>query len=93
MDVAYGSDIALVKETILNVIEANEKALTEPTAPFVRMTAMNDSAMEFTIRVWCKASDLISLKSDLYEELDDAFKKANIEVPFPQMEVRLLNKD
>lgn len=92
VDVAYGSDIALVKETILNVIEANEKSITEPTAPFIRMTAMNDSAMQFTIRVWCKASDLAVFKSDLYEELDAAFKKANIEVPFPQMEVHVLNK-
>ena len=92
MDVAYGSDIALVKETILNVIEANEKSITEPTAPFIRMTAMTDSAMQFTIRVWCKASDLAVFKSDLYEELDAAFQKANIEVPFPQMEVHVLNK-
>lgn len=93
VEVAYGSDIALVKETILNVIESNEKSLTEPSAPFVRMTAMNDYAMEFTIRVWCKASDLIALKSDLYEELEVAFAKANIEVPFPQMDIRVSNKN
>ena len=92
VDVAYGSDIALVKETILNVIEANEKALKEPAAPFIRVTAMTDSSLQFTVRVWCKASDLLAFKSDFYEEIDAAFCKANIEVPFPQMDVHVTNK-
>lgn len=92
VDVAYGSDIALVKDTILNVIDANEKALKEPAEPFVRMTAMNDSSLQFTVRVWCKASNLALFKSDFYEELDAAFRKANIEIPFPQMDVHVANK-
>ncbi len=92
VDVAYGSDIALVKETILNVIEANEKALKEPAAPFIRVTAMNDSSLQFTVRVWCKASDLALFKSDFYEEIDSALCKANIEIPFPQMDVHISNK-
>ena len=89
--VAYGSDIELVKDTILNVIDASEKTLKEPAEPFVRMTAMNDSSLDFTIRVWCKASDYAVLKSDLYENIDVAFRKANIEIPFPQMDVHVTN--
>jgi small conductance mechanosensitive channel len=89
--VAYGSSIELVKDTILNVIDANDKALKEPAEPFIRVTAMSDSSLDFTIRVWCKASDYAALKSDLYEEIDAAFAKANIEIPFPQMDVRVTN--
>ena len=89
--VAYGSDIALVKETILNVIDANEKAISEP-APFIRMTAMNDSSLEFTVRVWCLASDFGGLKSDLYEQCDAAFRKAGIEIPFNQLDVCIKNE-
>ena len=89
VNVAYGSDIELVKDTILNVIYASEKTLKEPAEPFVRMTAMSDSSLDFTLRVWCKASDYGSLKSDLYEDIDAAFRKANIEIPFPQMDVHV----
>ncbi len=89
--VAYGSNIELVKVTILNVIDASEKTLKEPAEPFVRMTAMNESSLDFTVRVWCKASDYGSLKSDLYEDIDAAFRKANIEIPFPQMDVHVSN--
>ena len=90
LNVAYGSDIALVKETILNVIDANEKALGDPT-PFVRMTAMQDSSLEFTVRVWCIASNFLTLKSDLYEQCDAAFRKAGIEIPFNQLDVTIKN--
>lgn len=92
INVAYGTSIELVKDTILNVIDKNEKALKEPAEPFVRMTAMSESSIDFTVRVWCKAGDLGGLKSDLYEEIDAAFRKAGIEVPFPQMDVHVSNK-
>ena len=91
VSVAYGSDIQLVKDTILSVIESSEKTLNEPSAPFIRLTAMGDSSLDFTVRVWCKASNYISLKSDLYENIDAAFRKANIQIPFPQMDIHLSN--
>ena len=33
------------------------------------------------------------IDEDLYEELEVAFAKANIEVPFPQMDIRVSNKN
>ena len=89
VSVAYGSDIELVKATILGVIEANDKSLKEPAEPFIRMTAMAESSLDFTVRVWCKSSDFLTFKSDLCEQIDDAFRKANISVPFPQMDVHV----
>ena len=84
--VAYESDIELVKKTVLETVAANGKALSDP-APFVRVTNMLDSSIEFTIRVWCNASDFAALKSDMYEELNDAFNKAGIEIPFNQLQL------
>ena len=92
VSVAYGSDVELVKSTILAVLEANEKTLKEPAAPFVRMTKMAESSLDFTVRVWCKSSNFLVYKSDLCEEIDAAFRKANITVPFPQMDVHVTNK-
>jgi len=86
--VSYGSDVELVKRTIFEVIAANEKALADP-APFVRVTEMADSSLDFSVRVWCNASDYGLLKSDLYEELNAAFEKAGIEIPYNTLDVNI----
>ncbi len=86
LDVAYGTDIEKAKSVISGVIAADEKALKDP-APFVRMTAMKDSSIEITVRVWCAKGDFGALKSDLLEALDKAFAAEKIEVPFPQIDV------
>lgn len=86
--VSYGSDVEQVKRTIFEVIAANEKALADP-APFVRVTEMADSSLDFSVRVWCNASDYGLLKSDLYEELNAAFEKAGIEIPYNTLDVNI----
>lgn len=86
--VAYDSDVELVKRTILSVIEANEKALRDP-APFVRITNMGDSSLDFTVRVWCNSSNFGLLKSDLYEEINAAFESAGIEIPYNTLDVNI----
>ena len=86
LDVAYGTDIEKAKTVITDVLNAHEMALKDP-APFVRMTAMKDSSIEITVRVWCAKGDYGVLKSDLLEALDKAFAKEGIEVPFPQLDV------
>ena len=87
--VAYDSDVELVKKTILSVIEANDKALQDP-APFVRITNMGDSSLDFTVRVWCNSSNFGLLKSDLYEEINAAFNNAGIEIPYNKLDVNIM---
>ena len=87
--VAYDSDVELVKRTILSVIKANEKALQDP-APFVRITNMGDSSLDFTVRVWCQSSNFGLLKSDLYEEINAEFNKVGIEIPYNKLDVNIM---
>ena len=86
LDVAYGTDIEKAKAVISDVISSDEKALKDP-APFIRMTAMKDSSIEITVRVWCNKGDFALLKSDLLEALNKRFEAESIEVPFPQLDV------
>ena len=87
ISVAHGSDIELVKKVAEYVIEKNEKALTEPEH-FVRVTNVTDTGLEVTMRVWCKASDYLSLRCDLYENCKTAFAKAGIEIPSAKINVQ-----
>ena len=58
-------------------------------APFARLTAQADSALIFTLRVWCKKEDYWTVYLDLQEQVKEAFEKLEIEIPFPQMDVHL----
>ena len=91
INVAYGSDFELVKKIVLYVLQKNDKVLQDP-APFVRVTNMKDSSIEFTIRAWTKAENFASLKSDIYEQCDEAFRAAGVEIPFNHMEVIVSKK-
>lgn len=86
--VAYGTDLETVKGAILEVIQADGRILKEPK-PFVRMTALQDSAMNFKVMVWITEPDYLTVKVDLTERVTEKFAVLNIEIPFPQMDVHL----
>ena len=87
--VAYGSDVEKVKEIILGVIAKHEEILTEK-APFVRLTEHGDSSLNFVTRVWVKQADYWAVNFDLKEEVLAAFDAAGISVPFPQLDVHMV---
>ncbi len=89
--VGYESSTSEVKAILNEVIAAHDLIVTNPE-PFVRMSAHGDSAVEFTVRVWCDASDYWTVHFDLLEQVKDAFDEANINIPYPHLDVNI-NKD
>ncbi len=83
---AYDDDIAAVKKTLLGVCERHEKILPEP-APFARVSGHKDSAIEYTVRAWCRSEDYWDVYFDLYEQVKAAFDEKGITIPFPQLDV------
>lgn len=83
---SYNTDISLVEKTLLSVCENHSMALSDP-APFARLSAHKDSALEYTVRVWCKADDYWTLYFDLIRDVKYAFDKAGVEIPYPQVNV------
>lgn len=91
-EVAYGSDKNAVIEAIMSVVDANEKALKDPS-PFLRMTAHGASSLVFTLRVWCARGDFAVLKSDLVEEIYEKFNAEGIEIPYQTIDVNIKKND
>ena len=87
--VAYGTDVAKVKEVILGVIAKHDTVLETP-APMVRLTEHGASSLDFITRVWVKSGDYWTLNFDLKEEVLAAFEAAGISVPFPQLDVHMV---
>ena len=88
--VAYGSDVEKVKEIILGVIAKHDNILKDP-APMVRLTEHGASSLDFVTRVWVKQADYWPVNFDLKEEVLAAFDAAGISVPFPQLDVHMVN--
>lgn len=91
--VAYGSDKELVKRAVLEAAHLVEYTLNmEGREPTVWMTGFGDSALNFTLGVWVKPTQVkrpTALTSDYLWAIDDAFRKYQIEIPFPQRDLHL----
>lgn len=90
LDVAYGTDVEKAKEIVMGIVSKEEKILKDP-APFLRMTAMAESSLKITLRVWTDGADYWDVNFNLTEAINEAFKENGIEIPFPQMDVHVKN--
>src|SRR5205807_877423 len=88
--VAYGSDIAKVRETLLAVGRENPNTLKEP-APSVFLKKFGDSSIDFELVVW--SSEMSArpsrYRSDLNFAIVEKFLEAKIEFPFPQRDLHI----
>jgi len=87
--VAYGTDLALAREALLEVAAADEAVLEEP-APMVLLGDFGDSSIELSLAAWIErpTEDLI-IKSRLRFAIVDAFARRAITIPFPQRDLHL----
>ena len=90
LSVAYGTDVEKAKDVVMAIVDRHEKILKDP-APFIRMTAMADSSLKITLRVWTDSAEYWGVKFDLTEDINKAFAENAISIPFPQMDVHVKN--
>ena len=88
--VSYDSDPRSVRDVTLGVAKAHKDVLPEP-APEVIFMEFGDSSLNFELRVWTiqQVQTPTRLKSDLYFAIFEAFRKQNIEIPFPQRDLHI----
>ena len=85
--VSYDSDLKVAEQAIRDVIERDKRALAMPE-PFVAVTTLNASSVDFMVRVWCARSDFLEFKSDLTRAVKVEFDERGIDIPFPTTTVR-----
>ena len=93
--VEYGSSSTETKALLLDMITADARSLNietgAPADPFVALSSLNDSAVEFVIRIWVKSEDYWPLKFELTEQIYNELPKHGIMFPFPQLDVNIKN--
>lgn len=90
--VGYKSDIEEVK-TILNAVIARIDEISKDPDPFVGVTELSSSSIDFSIRVWIENNiNIFAVRSQLIEECKKALDNAGIEIPYNKLDVRVSNK-
>ncbi len=91
--VAYGSDVQLVIDTLLQCAADNDLVLKYP-APKVLFRNFGGSSLDFELRAWVADFDSrLQAISDLHREIDRRFRELKIEIPFPQTDLHLRTID
>ena len=87
--VAYGSDPRVVLALLQKTTEQVPGVQTDP-APLVLFSGFGESSLDFIIRAWtARIDDAALLRSELGLAIHDALAQADIEIPFPQRDLRL----
>ena len=88
--VGYAVDLDQAMRAIQEVLAENPRVLKQPV-PEVGITKLADSGIEISLSPWCKAEDFWRVHYEVYRGLLDRFRERQIEIPYPQREVRLVN--
>lgn len=97
ISVAYGSDVEQVREILLEIANQHDSVLKagnfrQMPEPIVLFMSFGDSSLDFELR--CFVHDIRSwpvVRSDINFAVDREFRKANIQIPFPQRDVHIIS--
>lgn len=92
--VAYGSNVELVKEKLVEAAYAHEDIVSKPEKPYVLFNDFADNSLDFELHFWTANTwDIEIVRSDLRFTINKLFREVNITIAFPQRDVHLTVDD
>ena len=86
--VSYNDDLDKVIKTTTKILNAHPKVLTEPALQ-VAVNDMGDSSVKLVVRPWTNTENYWDVYFELKKSLKEAYDKAKISIPYPQMDVHM----
>ena len=94
VDVEYGTSADSACELIQSLIKEDTRILTAETGgkanPFVALSALKDSSIQFSIKIWVKSEDYWSVNYDLLKKIYTELPKNGINFPYPKLDVNII---
>lgn len=87
--IAYEADIDQARKVLMDLMEKDERILKDP-APKVVVMNLGDSSVDLTLWAWVKREDFGDVLFGLRESAKTSLDAANISIPYPQREVRMI---
>ena len=95
--VEYGSDAEEVKAALGGIVSSEKRVLYAesgaPADPLIAVNALQDSAVQYVVRVWVNSSDYWDVFYCLNERIYTELPQKGIGFPFPQMDVHITKQD
>lgn len=88
ISIGYGDSTKKAREVINTLINNDNRILKNP-APFVAVSELANSSVNFVVRAWVKAPDYWNVYFDMNEKVYNTFEKEGLNIPYPQMDVHL----
>ena len=88
--VGYATPIKEALALVREILAANPKVLKEPP-PVIGVTLLGDSSVTIAIKPWVSIDDFVAVGPEINQAILERFRARQIEIPFPQREIRLLN--
>ena len=89
--ISYGDNIDTAKAALMDLLTKDPRVLKDP-APFVGVSAMAESSIDFTVRPWVKVADYWAVFFDLNEAIQKRIEAEGLTIPFPQRDVHIYNE-
>ena len=86
--IGYGDDADKAKEVLRTLLDADKRVLQDPE-PFIALSELADSSVNFVVRAWVNASDYWGVYFAMNEKVYKTFEKEGLNIPYPQMDVHL----
>ena len=94
VDVEYGTSSEKVCEMVMSLIKQDTRILDAETSgkadPFVALSALKDSSIQFVVRVWVKSEDYWDVNYDLLKNIYEELPKNGIQFPYPKLDVNII---
>jgi len=86
MGIGYEDDIDQAMEVMHQVIAENELVLKDPE-PFIAVSELADSSVNFVVRAWVKSGDYWPVKFGLTRAMKLRFDEKGINIPYPHQTI------
>lgn len=86
--IGYDDDIRKAKATLEEILAADSRVLRDP-APFVAVSELADSSVNFVVRPWVTKENYWDVYCALTETIKITFDEQGISFPYPQRDVHL----
>ena len=86
--IGYTSDVNEAVRVAMDLMKSHPAVLPDPV-PRVVVTELGDSSVNLALWAWTKTSDVMTVQYDISRDILSEYRKAGIEIPFPQMDVHL----
>lgn len=88
--VDYDADLQKARQVLLDL--ANDPRVLQDPAPAAVISTLGDSSITVSLRIWTKTADYWDVMFMLNAEARDRLKAENIDIPFPQRVIRVVQE-